>query len=98
MIAEGLPAPTVIKIDVEAYEEEVLFGLRNYLQYGANDGTKRLKYVFCEVHFEQLAIRGYANAPSRIKSLLEDAGYIIHWIDASHFQATSKLVLNGTIK
>jgi FkbM family methyltransferase len=87
LIADGLPAPTVIKIDVEAYEEEVIFGLRNYLQSG------RLKLIFCEVHFEQLTMRGSMNAPRRIKSLLKDAGYVVRWIDASHFKAT----YNGTI-
>jgi hypothetical protein len=84
LINEGTPPPTVIKIDVEAFEEEVLFGLRNYLQTG------KLKYIFVEVHFEQLANRRQTNAPFRIVSALKDAGYIIHWIDASHFKATYK--------
>ncbi|MDR0605630.1 MAG: FkbM family methyltransferase [Bacteroidales bacterium] len=43
VIAEGLPMPDIIKIDVEAYEEEVLFGLRNYLQSCAWGGGKMLK-------------------------------------------------------
>jgi FkbM family methyltransferase len=38
LIAEGISAPTILKIDVEAYEEEVLFGLRNYLQYSNMKG------------------------------------------------------------
>jgi hypothetical protein len=35
-------------------------------------------------------MRGSTNAPSRIKSLLEDTGYFVHWIDASHLKATPK--------
>lgn len=31
LINEGIPAPNIIKVDVEAFEEEVLFGLRNWL-------------------------------------------------------------------
>ena len=84
LITEGLPAPTVIKIDVEAYEEEVLFGLRNYLHTG------KLRSIFCEVHFEQLARRGCKNAPYRIESLLKDAGYVVRYTDTSHFHAYRK--------
>jgi FkbM family methyltransferase len=89
LIATGLPAPNVIKIDVEAFEEEVIFGLRNFIMFGTEirGGVNRSLSIFCEVHFEQLEKRSSRNAPSRIKSFLEDAGFKLHWIDASHFHA-----------
>lgn len=85
-IADGVPAPTIIKIDVEAYEEEVVFGLRSYLQGGC------CRELFCEIHFGQLAARGSAHASRRIESLLLDSGYVVRWLDASHIQATRTLV------
>jgi FkbM family methyltransferase len=81
VIAGGAPSPDVVKIDVEAYEEEVIFGLRKLWQSGT------CRAVFVEVHFQQLELRGLRRAPDRLESFFRDCGYGVRWLDASHFQA-----------
>jgi len=81
LIEAGCPPPTVLKIDVEGYEEEVLWGFRDTLR----DGPCRC--VFLEVHYRLLEARGFLRAPSRVVSLLQDAGLRVHWIDPSHLSA-----------
>jgi hypothetical protein len=79
----GLPAPNVVKIDVEGYEWEVLQGLGNLLARPA------LRAVFVEVHFSILHERGLDGAPPQIVALLESAGFAIQWLDLSHLVAAS---------
>lgn len=75
---KNLPYPSVIKIDVEGYEEEVLKGLLATLT------RPECRAVFCEMHFTLLAERGEKYAPIRIQKLLKDAGFKTTWVDASH--------------
>ena len=79
LVAEGVPAPTVVKIDVEGWEGEVLDGLGDLI-----DGVRAL---FVEVHFKILGERGKPLEPTRICSVLSDRGFAISWTDRSHFLA-----------
>jgi FkbM family methyltransferase len=83
LIASGrAPAPAVLKIDVEGFEEEVLRGLTRTLQ------DARCRAVLCEVHFGILDARGQRQAPTRITALLRQCGFNTRWVDASHLSAT----------
>lgn len=73
--------PNRIKVDVEGFELEVLRGLSGTLH------KRRLKSVFLEVHFATLRQRGLPRGPNEIKSLLQQAGFAIRWIDPSHLVA-----------
>jgi FkbM family methyltransferase len=80
----AVPIPTVVKIDTEGFEEDVLWGSRELLR------DPQLRALLIEVHFAILDGRGYQNAPSRLCSLLEDLGFAVRWVDASHLLATRK--------
>ena len=77
--------PTVIKIDVEGFELEVLRGLDHTLR------QPRLKAIFMEVHFQVLAMRGMTNAPLQIADILGNHHFKLAWTDPSHFVATRVL-------
>jgi FkbM family methyltransferase len=78
---ESLPAPNVLKIDVEGFELEVLRGLDATLR----DPTCRK--VLCEVHFALLESRGQKHAPAEIRQYLGDRGFSLKWITSSHLCA-----------
>jgi FkbM family methyltransferase len=82
LVAGGCPRPAVLKIDVEGFEEDVLWGLREELRDPA------CRAVFLEVHFGLLERRGFLQAPSRCTSLLEDLGFRVRWLDQSHLSAS----------
>ncbi len=81
LIRGGHREPTVLKIDVEGHEEDVLWGIRESLQ-GSN-----CRSVFVEVHFSQLEGRGFLRAPDRIVSTLRDLGFRTAWLDSNHLKA-----------
>jgi FkbM family methyltransferase len=76
--AGSAPMPTVLKVDVEGYELEVLKGFGEYLE------SRELRAVFVEVHFRILHERGLDDAPQRITGLLSAAGFAVRWLDLSH--------------
>ncbi len=83
MIRENLSVPTVLKIDVEGFEEEVLKGAKNILS------NPECKAIIIEVHFSIMAARGDDKAPNRIKAFLSSCGFTNQeWIDFSHLVAT----------
>jgi FkbM family methyltransferase len=82
LIAEGLPGPNVIKMDVEGFEGEVLKGLSR------GPLSPELIAVGIKVHFGILRDRGHGNMPRQIEQMLRDAGFRIDWPDASHILAT----------
>ena len=85
LIARGeAPAPNVLKIDVEGFEEDVLKGLARAL------ARPECRSVLIEVHFAILEERGERHAPARIQSLLRERGFDIAWTDASHLAATRR--------
>jgi FkbM family methyltransferase len=77
-----LSTPTLVKVDVEGYEWEVLTGLGALLE------RAHLRHVFVEVHFSILHERGLDEAPARIVALLEKAGFVVRWLDLSHIEAS----------
>jgi hypothetical protein len=74
--------PSVLKIDTEGCELDVLRGLQATLQ------RQTLRVVCVEVHFQLLEERGVPDAPSRIERMLTTAGFDVAWPDPSHIVAT----------
>jgi FkbM family methyltransferase len=76
----SLPQPSVVKIDVEGYELEVIRGMQNILT--------SVRAAFVEVHFAILENRGMLQAPSEIVTALGKLEFnAITWVDASHIMA-----------
>lgn len=79
LVASGVaPGPTILKIDTEGFELDVIAGLRNSL------AARSLRMVGVEVHFGILQDRGLSAAPAEIERMLEDCGLRLQWVDASH--------------
>lgn len=76
------PAPNLVKVDVEGYEEEVLEGMTAVLE------RPECRAVFVEVHFGILDARGRRQAPAAIERLLQRLGFKTNWLDSSHISAT----------
>lgn len=75
-------APNFIKIDVEGYEYEVIVGLSNQLK------SNNLRVVCVEMHFEEVAKRGFSNHPNLIIKLLKKNNFTVKWTDYSHIIAS----------
>lgn len=73
--------PNYIKIDVEGYEYEVINGMSGLLS------DEKLKAIFIEMHFLELAKRNLGYAPANIVNTLKSKGFAIRWIDPSHLAA-----------
>lgn len=85
LVGQGdIPVPTVVKIDTEGFELDVLRGMTVIL------GSPGVRAVFVEVHFGLLSRRGQANAPVEIERLLKTAGFTTRWVDPSHMMAERK--------
>ena len=80
--SKGLPVPTVIKIDVEGFEIDVIKGIRQLLMNSA------LRKLFIEVHFLEMSKRGIKNGSTEMVKIISDSGFIVKWTDPSHFIAT----------
>lgn len=73
-----LPAPTVVKIDVEGAELLVIEGLADAL---AND---RCRLVYCEVHREsdeRRSVESYGSTPGDVERRLESLGFATELLD-----------------
>jgi FkbM family methyltransferase len=81
LLAAGYSSPSVIKIDVEGFEGEVLDGM------GALLAGQSLKAICVEVHFRALSERGKPAEPARMVRLLKDLNFSLTWTDRSHFVA-----------
>ena len=85
IFAAGYPSPSVIKIDVEGFEGEVLDGL------GALLAGQSLKAICAEVHFRALSERGKPTEPARMVRLLKEHNFTLTWTDKSHFVARRRV-------
>jgi FkbM family methyltransferase len=81
VIAAGYPAPSVIKIDVEGFEGEVLDGMEDLL------ASRSVKAVCAEIHFGALSERGKPEEPARLVRRLKDLDFVLRWTDRSHLVA-----------
>lgn len=76
---ENLEVPSIIKIDVEGMEEDVLSGLNETLRH------PQCRCIVCEVHFSILEARGLREVPLRIEPYLREHGFNhAVWLDHSH--------------
>jgi FkbM family methyltransferase len=76
----SLPQPSVVKIDVEGYEVEVIRGIQRVL--------RGVRALFVEIHFQILERRGMRQAPAALVRDLRQLGFSrIEWPDASHVAA-----------
>jgi FkbM family methyltransferase len=75
-------APNHIKIDVEAFEYEVLMGLSETLK------TEQLRCIYMEVHFTLLRERGLPDVPAKIADLLKDHRFKVKWVGPCHLSAS----------
>jgi FkbM family methyltransferase len=83
VIASGqAKTPTLIKIDTEGFELDVLRGMEALIE-----DTPTLRALFIEVHFGLLAERGMPKAPITIEQLLKKNGFKTTWVDPSHIAA-----------
>lgn len=82
LIAERrVRVPSVVKIDVEGFEIEVLQGLSKTLR------DPRVRSVCVEVHSAQTEERNITNAGRIVERLLQAAGFRVQWVDFSHIIA-----------
>ncbi len=79
VIEDGIaPAPTILKIDVEGFEWEVIQGL------GEHVFSPDLRMLGVEVHFRILEESGRSAVPAQIETHLKSAGFRLRWSDPSH--------------
>lgn len=74
--------PSIIKVDVEGFELEVIRGMPDILR------SPGLRGLFIEVHFLASVERGEPDGPAKLTALLKEAGLTYRWVDASHLVAT----------
>lgn len=70
---EGLPSPTVLKVDVEGAELKVLRGLEGTLE------RDDCRLVYCEVHRNHLP--KFGGAESELHEFLESCGFVIEQLN-----------------
>lgn len=78
------PQPTVVKIDVEGFEEDVLLGGPSVF------GNSACREVLIEMHFTRMDERGLGDSAARIVKLLKQWGFQVDWVDPSHLHAKKK--------
>ncbi|WP_246988373.1 FkbM family methyltransferase [Halorientalis marina] len=74
--SDEIPAPDVMKIDVDGGEMEVLRGLEDTLR------NQSCRLIFCEIHPD--ALLNYGATEEDVRDLLIDLGYEISERDVSH--------------
>ncbi len=74
--------PSVIRVDAEGLEEEVLAGM------GAKLASLVLREVIIEVSFLEFQWNGRALVPSCLQGLLLAMGFETRWVEGSHLLAS----------
>lgn len=83
IVERRLACPTIVKVDVEGMEYEVLSGMATTL------GRRECRLLLCEVHFSTLARRGCPGKPRELEKLVRSLGFQqIEWPDRSHLLAS----------
>ena len=81
----SLPAPNVLKIDVEGMEYDVLKGITQTLKH------PDCRFILLEIHFSLHAKLGRDNVPRQIENLLSNSGFTyLEWADTSHLIGRKK--------
>ena len=73
---DGLPAPDVMKIDVDGGEMEVLTGLEDTLR------NRSCRLIFCEIHPD--ALLNYGATEQEVRDMLTELGYSLSDRNISH--------------
>lgn len=81
LIREGLEIPSVVKIDVEGWEFDVLKG------FGEMIHDPKLRMICLEIHLTLLEERGKLGDIKEIGRLLAGARFTLIWTDFSHMIA-----------
>ena len=77
----NLKAPSLIKIDVEGHEYEVLSSILSNLE-----NLKKLRTIFVEIHMSILDKRGLTIKMQDLIAKFElETKFELKWIDVSHF-------------
>ena len=82
ILTKSVPIPTIIKIDVEGYELEVIKGMKEMLN------NQLVKKIFIEIHFFELNKRGMETGANEIIQNLVESGFKVKWTDPSHIIAS----------
>jgi len=70
LVADGeIPAPDVVKIDVEGGEADAVRGMRDVL------GASRCRFVMIEVHPE--ALGRFGSSPEEVVALMRSCGFVV---------------------
>lgn len=87
VINGNLPNPTVLKIDVDGGEYDVLTGLRQTIESGG------CRTIFCEIHPEPL--QEYGSSESEVLSLLREWKYSIQELEIPHGSRTDEYYIRA---
>lgn len=67
LLTDGYPEPTVVKIDVEGAEHQVIEGIEDILD--------SVRLLYCEIHHEQ--IEKFGNTPTEVVDRIEEHGFTV---------------------
>lgn len=88
MVESGdIPAPNVVKIDVDGGEADVISGLEETL------GASECRRIYCEIH--PGALEEYGASASEVHEMLEKAGFELTTMEIDHQMRTDAYFVRG---